>query len=146
MHSLKTIEAAGGLTLDTEDRILFIFKDGNWDLPKGIIERGNSASKTALQETSEETGLNANKLRVLTELIPTVHVSKYGKTKSLKNIRWFLLRYTGNNANFIPQREEGIEHCDWIPTWDLERPLANCPARIHYLVNFWLKIRKELEL
>ncbi len=86
-----------------------------------------------------------NKLRVLTELIPTVHVSKYAKVKSLKNTRWFLLRYTGSNEDFEPQREEGIEHCDWIPTWDLERPLANCPARIQYLVNFWLKIRKELE-
>lgn len=145
MHNLRTIDTAGALTLDSNDRILFIFKDGRWDLPKGLIDRGRSASKTALQETSEETGLNANKLRVLTELIPTVHVSKYGKVKSLKHTRWFLLRYTGTNGTFEPQRDEGIEHCDWIPLWDLERPLANCPARIHYLVNFWLKIRKELE-
>lgn len=146
MHNLQTIEAAGGLTLDSNDQILFIFKNGRWDLPKGFIDRGNSASKTALQETSEETGLCSSELRVLTELIPTVHVSKFAKVKSLKNTRWFLLRYTGTNPSFQPQREEGIEHCDWIPTWDLERPLANCPARIHYLVNFWLKIRKEIEL
>ncbi len=145
MHKLKTVEAAGGLNIDKNDRILFIFKDGKWDLPKGLIDRGKSASQTALQETCEETGLNPEKLRVLTELIPTVHVSKFAKTKSLKETRWFLLRYSGPEKPFQPQRDEGIEHCEWIPLWDLERPLANCSARIHYLVNFWLKIRKELD-
>ncbi len=145
MHKLQTVEAAGSLTIDSQDRILFIFKDGRWDLPKGLVERKRSASKTALQETTEETGLAPEKLSVLTELIPTIHVSKFGKTKSLKQTRWFLLRYTGSTNNFRPQRDEGIDHCEWISQWDLERPLANCPARIHYLVNFWLKIRKELD-
>ncbi|MDQ8179305.1 NUDIX domain-containing protein [Pelagicoccus sp. SDUM812005] len=145
MHKLPTVEAAGSLTIDKNDRILFIFKDGKWDLPKGLIDRGRSAAKTALQETCEETGLKAEKLRVLTELIQTVHLSKFAKTKSLKETRWFLLRYSGSDASFSPQRDEGIEHCAWIPLWDLERPLGNCPARINYLVNFWLKLRKELD-
>ncbi|MDQ8185630.1 NUDIX domain-containing protein [Pelagicoccus sp. SDUM812002] len=145
MHKLGKVEAAGGLTIDKNDRILFIFKDGKWDLPKGLIDRGKSASKTALQETAEETGLDPDKLSVLTELIPTVHISKYAKTKSLKETRWFLIQYTGSKTSFEPQRDEGIEHCAWIPLWDLERPLANCAARIHYLVHFWLKFRKELD-
>lgn len=144
MHNLRTVEAAGGLTLDPQDRILFIFKDGSWDLPKGLIDRSSSAHKTAVKEVSEETGLASSKLRVLTELIPTVHVSKHAKTKSLKNTRWFLLRYSDTNSAFQPQRSEGIEHCEWISLWDIERPLANCPPRVQYLVNFWLKIRKEL--
>ncbi|MBK1878638.1 NUDIX hydrolase [Pelagicoccus mobilis] len=145
MHKLRTIEAAGGLTLDANDRILFIFKNGRWDLPKGLIERENSAAKTAVAEVSEETGLTTRELRVLTELIPTIHVSKFAKTKSLKQTRWFLLRYSGEDEGFTPQTEEGIEHCAWIPLWDLERPLRNCPARIHYLVSFWLKVRKEID-
>lgn len=144
MHRLKTVSAAGGLTLDASDRILFIFKDGRWDLPKGIIDPGSSASQTALCETSEETGLPLKRLRVLTELIPTVHVSKFAKAKSLKQTRWFLIRYAGEDTAFEPQRKEGIEHCAWIPPWELDRPLANCPARIHYLVNFWLKVRAEI--
>ena len=145
MHNLRTVKAAGALAIDRQDRILFIFKDGKWDLPKGLIDRGNSASKTALQETSEETGLAPGNLRVLTELIQTVHISKYAKVKSLKETNWYLIRYSGPDVAFTPQRDEGIEHCAWIPLWDLDRPLANCPARIHYLVNFWLKLRKELD-
>lgn len=145
MHNLRTVDAAGGLTIDCNDQILFIFKNGRWDLPKGLVDRGNTAEKTALNETSEETGLKAEKIEVLTELIPTIHVSKFNKTRSLKYTRWFLLRYSGERSEFAPQKEEGIEHCEWIPLWDLDRPLANCPARIHYLVRFWLKVRKELD-
>lgn len=144
MHKLKTVNAAGGLTLDANDRILFIFKDGRWDLPKGLIDPGQSASQTAVNETSEETGLPLKKLSVLTELIPTVHVSKFAKAKTLKQTRWFLIRYTGDTTEFEPQIKEGIEHCAWIPSWELDRPLANCPARIQYLINFWLKIRNEI--
>lgn len=145
MLDLPSIDASGGLTIDSEERIAFIFKNGRWDLPKGIIERNASAAETALCEVSEETGLLYNQLRVLTELIPTVHISKFAKTKSIKRTRWFLIRCSSKNPVFHPQVEEGIEHCEWVPLWDLERPLANCPARIQYLIRFWQKLRKEIE-
>ncbi|MDQ8201983.1 NUDIX domain-containing protein [Pelagicoccus sp. SDUM812003] len=144
MLDLKRVEAAGGLTVDDQERVLFIFKDGRWDLPKGLVERKQSPEETALSEVSEETGLSAKQIKLVCELIPTSHISKYAKTKSLKTTRWFLLRYLGSESRFQPQTEEGIEHCEWIPTWDLERPLANCPARIRYLVSFWLKARRHI--
>lgn len=145
MLKLDRVDAAGGLTIDDEERILFIFKNGRWDLPKGLVEAPKSLAQTALSEVSEETGLPLQDLRVMTELIPTVHVSKFAKTKSLKHTTWFLLRYTGSQDEFHPQSEEGIEHCEWIPRGKLDRPLKNCPARISYLLRFWLKIRKEIE-
>lgn len=142
---LPTVEAAGGLTIDKKGRILFIFKDGKWDLPKGLVDPDTSTVKTAVKEVSEETGLSLSKLDVVTELIPTTHISKYAKVKSLKRIRWFLLRYSGNSEDFKPQLEEGIEHCEWIPIWDLERVLPKSPPRIQYLVSFWLKAKKEID-
>ena len=48
------IETAGGIVLKN-DKILFIFKRGIWDLPKGKVEEGNSSKKTAKIEISEET-------------------------------------------------------------------------------------------
>lgn len=142
---LPIIEAAGGLTIDAKEQILFIFKDGRWDLPKGLIDPKISAPKTAIKEVSEETGLSTSRLSVVSELIPTTHLSKYSKTKSLKQTRWFLLRYSGGNSEFKPQRSEGIEHCEWIPTWELDRILAGAPARIQYLVKFWLKAKKDID-
>lgn len=146
MHNLKTVNAAGGLTIDLNDRVLFIFKDGRWDLPKGLVERKHEPRDTAVREVSEETGLPMESLRVLTELIPTIHVSKYEKTRSLKHTQWFLLRCNASHLNFRPQKKEGIEHCEWIPQWDLDRTLVNCPERIRYLVHFWTKIRRDLKV
>lgn len=146
MLNLKTIDTAGGLVVDRQERILFIFKCGRWDLPKGLVDRKNTAEVTAAKEVSEETGLPLDKLRVAMELIPTTHISKFNKERSLKLTRWFLVRYSGKEIPFKPQIKEGIQHCEWIPEWDLDRPLANCPARVHYLVRFWTKARKEMDL
>jgi len=146
MFSLPRIETAGSLTLDNAGRILCIYKDGSWDLPKGMVEKGDSYAETAIQETSEETGLPSSSLSVLMELIPTTHLSKYSKTRSLKHTRWFLLRCHNSEACFKPQSEEGIEHCQWFSHWELDRPLANCPARVHYLIKFWLKVKDEAKL
>lgn len=142
MNNLKLVEAAGGLTLDNEGRVLFIFKNGRWDLPKGLIDHGSTAERTAVKEASEETGLTVKNFEVLGELIPTSHISKFAKTKSIKTIRWFQLRYSGIDDTLLPQTEEGIEHCKWFPVWELDRPLGNCPSRIHYLISFWLKLRE----
>ncbi len=145
MPDLKTVEAAGGLTLDADDNALFIYKNGRWDLPKGLIEPPQGGRETALREVSEETGLPLESLRIQSELIPTTHVSKFAKQRSLKRTIWFYLRHDGIRSPLDPQIEEGIERCAWIPLAQLEVPLANCPMRILYLVNFWLKIRKDLE-
>ena len=45
------IETAGGIVLKN-DKILFIFKRGMWDLPKGKVEGGNSSNKTSKIEIS----------------------------------------------------------------------------------------------
>ena len=145
MLDLKRCDAAGGLTIDEKERVLFIFKDGRWDLPKGIIEGKRGAADTALAEVSEETGLPIGRLSVLSELIPTSHISKYKKKRFLKVTRWFLIKYKGKEEAFAPQTDEGIEHCRWIPIWELDLPLGNCPARVSYLVQFWLKARELIK-
>ena len=47
---------SGGVVIQNH-QILFIYKNGRWDLPKGHLENGNSSKETALIEISEETGL-----------------------------------------------------------------------------------------
>ncbi len=145
MLRLDTIQAAGGLAIDRSERILFIFKNGRWDLPKGIVDPGGQPDETARREVAEETGVSIDQLRIAFELIPTAHISRYGKRRSLKPTRWFLLLYQGAAETLRPQREEGIESCAWIPIDELEEPLANCPARIRYLVGFWRKARRDAE-
>ncbi|MCH6257864.1 NUDIX domain-containing protein [Puniceicoccaceae bacterium K14] len=141
---LPVIRTAGGLVIDHINRILFIFKDGKWDLPKGIIEDDENPLSTAIKETSEETGLSATSLSCVCELIPTHHLSKYKKNSYLKVTEWFLLTCDNNKQFFSPQKEEGIEHCEWIPLWDLNKVLSQTSSRTRYLLEFWLKYCKNI--
>nr|MBS0038250.1 hypothetical protein [Saprospiraceae bacterium] len=38
----KKIHAAGGVVKNPKNEVLFIFRKGHWDLPKGKIEKGES--------------------------------------------------------------------------------------------------------
>ena len=61
------IYTSGGLVIKN-NKILFIKKNGIWDLPKGKIEKGHKKKQTAIKEISEETGLNEESLIVLKKL------------------------------------------------------------------------------
>ena len=62
MKKLKTKmpvqKAGGGLVYNQKGEVLFIFRNGKWDLPKGGIEIGEDIEYTALREVEEETGVN----------------------------------------------------------------------------------------
>ena len=75
------IYTSGGLVIKN-NKILFIKKNGIWDLPKGKIEKGHKKKQTAIKEISEETGLNEESLIVLKKLVPTF----YHKTINKQNI------------------------------------------------------------
>ncbi|HNZ72395.1 MAG TPA: NUDIX domain-containing protein, partial [Prolixibacteraceae bacterium] len=57
-HSLfQQIDAAGGLVLNSEEKLLCIKRWGKWDLPKGKMEKGEEPAQTALREVEEECGI-----------------------------------------------------------------------------------------
>jgi hypothetical protein len=49
--------AAGGVVADPSGNVLMILRHGRWDLPKGHIERGESARQCAEREVMEECGV-----------------------------------------------------------------------------------------
>ena len=51
------IPAAGGVVIRNE-KILFIFRNGKWDLPKGKIDNGETAKEAAIREVAEECGID----------------------------------------------------------------------------------------
>jgi len=40
-----------------KNEILFIFRNGKWDLPKGKAEAKETINQTAIREVEEETGI-----------------------------------------------------------------------------------------
>lgn len=106
------VEAAGGLVERTDNKLLFIFRNNKWDLPKGGVEKNELIIDAAKREVTEETGVAD--LIVQNQLSETYHIFKKGKRFRLKKTYWFRMstNYTGQ---LQPQIEEGILKTEWIP-------------------------------
>jgi len=134
----EKIKAAGGVVIQGK-RILFIKKNGRWDLPKGKLKKGANRKKTAIREICEETGLKKKDLKILQVLIPTYHHIKLKGIINVKETFWFLVQYTGTpKAKLIPDRNEGITKCKWFDLDQLILTLKDSRPIIHYLIGFVL--------
>lgn len=104
LNNIVVVSAAGGLVLNAPKEILFIYRNGIWDLPKGRIEKGESTEIAAIREVEEECGIF--NLSIVNKLVTTYHIY-YQNGNKLKETHWFLM--TSNyKKQLIPQLEEGI--------------------------------------
>lgn len=131
---------SGGVVIQNH-QILFIFKNGRWDLPKGHLEEGNSSEETALIEISEETGLPKKNLTVLKKLIPTHYHKRVQGEMIVKKTFWYLVEFNGNmDTPLIPDKSEGITECRWFSLNELVLVLEESHERIRYLMEFCLNM------
>ena len=47
---IPVVKAGGGLVYNSKGEILFIFRNGKWDLPKGGTEKNETMEETAMRE------------------------------------------------------------------------------------------------
>jgi ADP-ribose pyrophosphatase YjhB (NUDIX family) len=114
---MNVIKAAGGLVINENKEILFMFRRGKWDLPKGKLDPGESLESCAQREVKEETGISY--VELIRFLLFTEHeyVEK-GKT-ILKETHWWLMKTSGDQK-LIPQTEEDITALKWIGPSDFK--------------------------
>ncbi len=103
--------AAGGLIKNTDDKYLFIYKRGHWDLPKGKIDKGETTERAAIRECMEETSIQSVSLGK--SIGTTLHLFNQKKKDILKITQWYLMSSL-HNTELIPQAEEGIEQVAWF--------------------------------
>jgi 8-oxo-dGTP pyrophosphatase MutT (NUDIX family) len=127
---IPVAKAGGGLVYNKNGAVLFIFRNGKWDLPKGGIEKGEEIEDTAIREVEEETGVTG--LTITGKLQKTYHVFKRNGRYKLKITHWYEMK-TDYEGTPTGQIEEGIEKVAWLNPDEIKEALKNSYENIKLL-------------
>ena len=125
-------KAGGGLVYNSKGDVLFILRNGKWDLPKGGIEKQEEIEETAIREVEEETGVK--NLQIRKKLQKTYHVFKRNGKYRLKITHWFEM-VTDYEGDLLPQANEGIEKAVWLNSEQVKEALKNSYENIKLLFD-----------
>ena len=134
---LTPIIAAGGIVINPNKEILWIFRRGFWDLPKGKLDPNESIEACAIREVMEETGISN---LVLGDLILTTkhqYHDTYLNNVVEKTTYWYQMT-TDTVQEGIPQTEEDIEAIAWVKKADLAPYLAKTYENIIQVMEVFL--------
>lgn len=129
-EKIPVVKAGGGLVYNDRGEVLFIFRNGKWDLPKGGTEKGEDMEQTAMREVEEETGVK--NLKIVKKLQKTYHIFKRNGQYKLKVTYWYEMKtsYTGKLQG---QADEGIEKVVWLKPDEIKDVLINSYENIKLL-------------
>lgn len=118
----RPVKAAGGLVINEEGGLLFIFRRGKWDLPKGKMDPGETPEITAVREVKEETGLQ--KVTLEKPLVTTYHTYDESGHHLLKETYWYLMK-ASKDQSLQPQTSEQITEIEWVMPGKLDKCVKN---------------------
>jgi 8-oxo-dGTP pyrophosphatase MutT (NUDIX family) len=115
-RSIRTPAGAGVLALDSDQRVLLIWRHRfitgtwGWEIPMGKVEKRESPADAAAREFEEETGWRAGPLRHLMHIHPTP-----GLTNSEHHV------YRADGATRLGDPVDGFEseRIAWVPLADV---------------------------
>ena len=124
------IVAAGGVVTNTKGKVLFIYRNDKWDLPKGKLDKGEAIEDCAIREVMEETGVQG--LRIENFLQTTYHIFTNNGVPTLKEVHWFAMKteYTGKLKG---EKKEGIVKVKWKGPKKIQKALQNSYTNIKIL-------------
>jgi len=120
----KQIIAAGGIVTNPNGAILWIFRRGFWDLPKGKLDEGETIQTCAIREVEEETGLNNIQLHELIQFTNHTYFDTHLQEEVVKRTYWFHMTIPNEQAG-IPQTSEDIEKIEWYTMGNAAHCLDN---------------------
>lgn len=109
--------SAGGIVIHNKQLLMLKKKNGDWVLPKGRIERGETLEETAVREVKEETNVDGKIIDYIG--ITTYRFSNYWTRYRLveKTVSWYLM--LPKSFELIPLRKEGFVEAKFIPFDDV---------------------------
>lgn len=126
LPAFTSIPAAGGVVI-RNNKLLFIYRNEKWDLPKGKIDKSEDPETAAVREVEEECGIKGH--GITKKLPSTFHIYKspWKETAGqwiLKETHWFEMNYEGIE-NGTPETVENITDIRWFAKNDLDEVLVN---------------------
>ncbi len=132
-------EAAGGLVKNEQNQLLFIFRQGKWDLPKGHCEKNETVEETALREVEEECGIE--QLKIICPLPTTYHVYELKKDRWIIKKTWWYLMHSSSRKKPRPQSSEQIESAQWFKKENLEKVFENTYGSVKEVVSYAIELK-----
>ena len=117
---VRTLEqvSAGGVVYRTQDSVteiavVQIVPDMRWQLPKGLIDAGESNEAAALREVREESGVEAELLSPIETIEYWFYADRDGKrTRYHKFVHFFLMRYKSGDTG---DHDDEVAEARWVP-------------------------------
>ena len=126
-YATKEQVSAGGVVYRRRGRkvevaLINVGEKGRWQLPKGLVGRGESPEEAALREVREETGL-ACEVAVPLETIEYWYFSKGGRARVRfhKRVHFYLLAYRGGD---VADHDHEVLEARWVEVGEAARALA----------------------
>lgn len=107
---MKQVSAGGVVVDDSNVLVLHRFR-GDWVLPKGRVESGETLEDTALREVQEESGIEGRIIKYLGFV--RYNYTQPGGEEVHKTVHYYTMTPTGGAA--APQREEGFCESVFMP-------------------------------
>jgi ADP-ribose pyrophosphatase YjhB (NUDIX family) len=127
---IPRVVAAGGVVTNKEGKVLFIYRNDKWDLPKGIQKKKESLEDCAIREVEEETGVQDLKIENI--LRTTYHIFKRNGKLRLKEVHWFAMK-TNYEGILVGEEKEGIVKVKWKGPQKIRKALENSYLNIRIL-------------
>jgi 8-oxo-dGTP pyrophosphatase MutT (NUDIX family) len=123
----KKYAAAGGVVARDGLALVLLRRNGEVRLPKGHVEKGETAAECAVREVAEETGLRAP--RVVSRLGEVENRYAFRGKRYKRRETWFLMAADDARvSDLVCEKPDEPERC-WRPAW---RPFAEAEAALTY--------------
>ncbi|CAN5173153.1 hypothetical protein BH23GEM2_BH23GEM2_04110 [soil metagenome] len=111
-----------------------------WQLPKGLVDRGEKPEDTAVREIREEAGVQATIVAPLDRIGYWYQRTEKGtRVRVRKFVHFYLLRYRSGN---VRQHDNEVLEARWVPLDDAGAMLAFASER-EVLAEAAQKLRSE---
>ena len=123
----KTQVSAGGVVFrrrggSVEVALISVGERGRWQLPKGLVGRGETPEETALREVREETGLSAEFVAPLEKIEYWYFSNERGaRVRYHKFVHFYLMRYTSGSTD---DHDSEVNEARWFDLRDAQTALA----------------------